>query len=169
MRNSMKSGVKKRSAFTLIELLVVIAIIGILAAIIIVLLNSARRRAQDAQIKSDITSMSQALEIVKVDRPFVATATWSNITDGAVDPVVPDDSNIDRWREDGATVAPAKRLIAVKPKHPMSLTYMVQITTDSYAILAKLNPTDSYFCNTNGTTKTVTGATVVIAQAACQP
>jgi prepilin-type N-terminal cleavage/methylation domain-containing protein len=48
--------------FTLIELLVVIAIIGLLSSIVLVSLNSARKKGADARIISDVEQIRTTLE-----------------------------------------------------------------------------------------------------------
>jgi prepilin-type N-terminal cleavage/methylation domain-containing protein len=54
---------RERGGFTLIELLVVIAIIGILAAVVLVSLNSARVRGRDGRRLSDLQSLALAMDI----------------------------------------------------------------------------------------------------------
>jgi len=58
---------KKYKGFTLIELLVVIAIIGILASIVLVSLTTARSRAYDAEIKSELAQLRADAELYYMD------------------------------------------------------------------------------------------------------
>lgn len=52
-----------QKGFTLLELLVVIAIIGVLAAVILTSLNSARSKGEDAAIKSNIKTITTQAQL----------------------------------------------------------------------------------------------------------
>src|SRR3990167_9278677 len=54
---------REQKSFTLIELLVVIAIIGILAAMIVISVGIARKKANDARIKTDLAQMPKVAEM----------------------------------------------------------------------------------------------------------
>ena len=54
---------KNKKGFTLIELLVVIAIIGILSAVVLASLNTARQKGKDAAAKESISSVRASAEI----------------------------------------------------------------------------------------------------------
>lgn len=66
----------QKKGFTLIELLVVIAIIGILAATVLASLSTARNKAKDAKVQSEMSSLRAAAEL------FYSTGSTYG-TDGA--------------------------------------------------------------------------------------
>jgi len=53
-----------KKGFTLIELLVVIAIIGILSAVVLASLNTARSKGADAAVKSNLNNIRAQAELV---------------------------------------------------------------------------------------------------------
>lgn len=64
--NLVSTGARKGTmkGFTLIELLVVIAIIGILSAVVLASLSTARTKGKDASVQESMSSMRAAAEIV---------------------------------------------------------------------------------------------------------
>ncbi len=72
---------KKSSAFTLIELLVVVAIIGILAAIVLSSLTSARVKGRDSARVQTLKSLQNAVELYMANNGGVApplSVSWAS-------------------------------------------------------------------------------------------
>ncbi len=108
---------KKNKGFTLLELLVVIAIIGILSTIVMVSLQGARQRAQDAAIQSYI---NQIRAQVLIEHP---------------------DGNYENFDETGTEVA---NLIANIEATGSTVTPLGDNNT--YCVSAESIATDNHFC-----------------------
>jgi len=67
------ASIRGHRGFTLIELLVVIAIIGILSAVVLASLNSARTKGVDAAVKSNIATIQTQAELYYDDNGNYAT------------------------------------------------------------------------------------------------
>ena len=81
---------RHQRGFTLIELLVVIAIIGILSAVVLTSLNTARQKARNAQRLTAISEIRKALELYNIDHnayPSTGGSWWSTCSNfGSHDP-----------------------------------------------------------------------------------
>ncbi len=71
--------------FTLIELLVVIAIIGILSAVVLASLTTARSKGSDAAIQSDLASIQAQAELTYMTGNTYINTCEDTIVDRAVD------------------------------------------------------------------------------------
>jgi len=81
MKNlSSKTKHRSLTGFTLIELLIVIGIIGILAAVVLVSLNSARTKSRDAKRLADVRQIMTALELYYNDNSGYPQTTVSDST-----------------------------------------------------------------------------------------
>lgn len=70
----------KQKGFTLIELLVVISIIGLLAAVVLVSLNNARKKGRDAKRDADLQQIYTAINLFYSQNGCLPITTGSTCT-----------------------------------------------------------------------------------------
>ena len=133
----------KKGGFTLIELLVVIAIIGILSSIVLVSLNSARKKGTDTRTISDVQEMRTWLETqyngsgypINGANADCNVAANSNTNATFANCVLNPDANATALNTDANT-----------EDGGFPLYISASSTNAGYAIRGKMQSTATYFC-----------------------
>lgn len=156
----MKNRPDKKSGFTLIELLVVISIIGLLSSIVLAALSSARLKAQDARLISEMINLRTAAQLYQssngqYDNPSSSNLVRSYATCG---PTTIGDipSGASKLLLDIAVLSKATTDSEFFP--PSNNNVQCGVTTTSYVVFARLpsslSGTALYFCiDSSGKTK----------------
>jgi type IV pilus assembly protein PilA len=151
---------KNRSqGFTLIELLVVIAIIGVLSAVVLASLNTARSKGNDASIQASLSTIRTQAELYYSNQPSpeygvqawattAATCTTGMFSDGTINRAIIAADSINGTTANNIGCAS---------------------TATSYVVAAQLTSnTGTYYCiDSTGNGRVVTGTFPTVAIAAC--
>jgi prepilin-type N-terminal cleavage/methylation domain-containing protein len=125
-----------RRGFTLIELLVVIAIIGILSAVVLASLQTARNKGTDGAIKSDLAAIQTQAELYYDTNNGYATGSVTTCTAASLftDPTIK------------AALMAATSSIASQTE---GTGYRCVASTTAYWVATRLTTTNQYWCMDN--------------------
>lgn len=146
--------------FTLIELLVVIAIIGILSAVVLASLNTARQKGSDGAIQSDVKTVSTQGAIYYSDNSNYGAAIVLQTVTSPTGFVSTGGTNM--FNSDKTTASALNQAV----KNGGSVVYAVGVNGMTFAVAAQLNaktsgasPVNKWFCvDDSGTAKTLLAA-----------
>jgi type II secretion system protein G len=141
-----------KKGFTLIELLIVISILGILAVVGVGAFRSSQMKGRDAQRKSDLKQLSNALELYYQDHREYPDAVTTRIagcpstSNGACD------WGIESFT-DGNTVY--FKTVPTDPTQTYNYVYVVDSSNTKYKLFAKLENSQDKHCIKDEGTNTV--------------
>ncbi|MFA5991420.1 MAG: type II secretion system protein [Candidatus Doudnabacteria bacterium] len=103
---------KNQKGFTLIEITVVVSIIALLASVLLVALNSARKKARDARRMADMKQITTALDFY-----YDTNGSYPNVSGNAV--------NCDGWDTSGSPsdflqALVTAKIISISPADPLN-------------------------------------------------
>ncbi|MFZ1987815.1 MAG: type II secretion system protein [Minisyncoccia bacterium] len=152
---------KVRRGFTLIELLVVIAIIGLLSAVVLASLSSARLKGKDASIRSNLLTVQNQAALYWENNSNYGTAYANAAGSPGTCPTTAAAGYV--FRSDANTLSAIMSSYGLSPQatHPEYENCVGKVPTDknSYAIAVRLNnPSDTWYCvDSQGARKVLTG------------
>ncbi len=105
---------KNTRSFTLVELLVVIAIIGILVAVAVAALGSARAKSRDTRRIADLREIANALHLYSIDNNRFPTNLSDLVTGGFIPGIPLDPLPTQSYVYESAACSPANQAFILR-------------------------------------------------------